>query len=157
MTNLPQINELHPIYQTADPTSQYYGKLINWCGQDGFWHYGIGLSDAKIFDTGRGLQIFDRDRVAAKLVLGIETIEFSPQNTIDRLILALQCFRDWDYGLLGWNCEHLARLVATDVPISYEVRKTFLRYFNHDGYHPTAQQDFEQYLKLHSPHLLNRA
>ncbi|MEC4854046.1 MAG: hypothetical protein SAJ12_23940, partial [Jaaginema sp. PMC 1079.18] len=144
------------IYPTLDSTSEYYGKLLNWCGQDGFWHYGIGLSDTKIFDTGRGKTIFDRDCVDAKLVLGIEDIVFPPQATIERLSYARECFQHWDYGLLGWNCEHLARLVATNVPISYEVRKTFLRYFNHDGYHPTAQHDFEQYLKIHAPHLLIR-
>jgi hypothetical protein len=137
-----------------DPQSPYYGKLLNWCGQDGFWHYGIGLSDAKIFDTGRGMQVFDRDSVDAKFVLGIETIAFAPNTTIERLKHALTCFADWHYGLLGWNCEHFARLVATDIPISYEVRKTFLRYFNHDGYHPTAQADFQRYLQANAPHLI---
>jgi len=79
---------------------------------------------------------------------------YSPDLVIQRLIQALHCFGAWDYGLLGWNCEHVARLVATNDPISYEVRKTPLRYFNHDGYHPTAKQQFEQYLKINAPHLL---
>ncbi|MGB7440079.1 MAG: hypothetical protein WA919_03350 [Coleofasciculaceae cyanobacterium] len=33
-----------------------YGCLLNWQNPpDPFWHYGIGLSDTQIFDTGRGL------------------------------------------------------------------------------------------------------
>jgi len=28
----------------------------------------------------------------------------------------------WLYSLIGWNCEHWARLVTTGQPISYQMR-----------------------------------
>jgi len=59
-------HQIASIQQHLNPASQYYGRLLNW--QDGFWHYGIGLSDTDIFDTGQGMQVFKRSCVAAKWV-----------------------------------------------------------------------------------------
>lgn len=74
------INEIDCI---ADPSSQRYGYLLNWQNPfDPFWHYGIGLSDTHIFDTG-GLCPFERK--GAKFVIGIDSITFEPKQTIERL------------------------------------------------------------------------
>lgn len=145
--------KIKSILGNSDPQSPFYGKLLNWQGQDGFWHYGIGLSDTQIFDTGRGWQPFAMSHVRAQFVLGIDEIACSPEQTIQRLIYALKCFQHWNYGLLGWNCEHLGRLVATGQPVSYEVKKQPwpIPQLNHDGWHPTAAQDLQGYLQHHAP------
>lgn len=149
---------IEDIHSFIEPSSQFYGRLLNWKGNDGFWHYGIGLSDSKIFDTGRGLKSFDSHYVKAKFVKGIDEITFPPDKTIQRLIHALKRFQGWEYGLLGWNCEHLARLVATNRPISYEVRKQPwpIPDLNHRGKHPHAKKDFASYLSGKAPELLSR-
>ncbi|TBR58001.1 hypothetical protein BLD44_017710 [Mastigocladus laminosus UU774] len=47
---------IEEIDRLTNPSSQRYGRLLNWQNPpDPFWHYGIGLSDMHIFDTGRGL------------------------------------------------------------------------------------------------------
>jgi hypothetical protein len=150
------INQINVL---ADSSSQFYGKLLNWKGSDGFWHYGIGLSDHKIFDTGRGMKPFDNHYVKAKFVRKIEDISFPPEKTIRRLICALKRFREWEYGLLGWNCEHLARLVATNRAISYEVKKQPwpIPDLNHGGQHPHAKEDFKRYLSENALDLLSRS
>ncbi len=103
------------------PLSERYGRLLNWQNPpDPFWHYGIGLSDLHIFDIGQGLCPFERKE--AKLVIGIEDIAFEPEQTIERMKHAIHCFADWEYTLTGWNCEHLARLIATDQPKCYQSR-----------------------------------
>lgn len=142
----------------VDTDSKYYGKLLNWQGSDSFWHYGIGLSDQKIFDTGRGMKPFDSRHVKAKFVNGVEDLAFPPGKTIQRLIYALKRFHQWEYGLLGWNCEHLARLVATNRAISYEVKKQPwpIPDLNHGGKHPHAGKDFHEYLSKVNPDLLSR-
>ena len=146
--------EIESIRNHCDPNSHFYGKLMNWT--DGMvWHYGIGLSDTYIFDTGEKLRAFPFVRVP-KLVIGVDEALFSPAQTIERLIHALRVFSRWGYGLLGWNCEHLARLVATDDPISFEVRKAPwpIPSLNHDGYHPTAKEELRSHLRKVAPELL---
>jgi len=52
---------IEAINSLVDPSSKRYGRLLNWQNQpDPFWHYGIGLSNTHIFDTGQGLRPFDR-------------------------------------------------------------------------------------------------
>ena len=146
-------NKINCILQSLDPKSNFYGRLLNWQGMDGFWHYGIGLSNTQIFDTGKGWQPFERHYVDAKFVLGIEDLAYTPDKTIKRLIYALRCFKGWDYGLLGWNCEHLGRLITTNQPVSYEVKKQLwpIPQLNHDGWHPSAEDDLRDYLLVHAP------
>jgi Pentapeptide repeats (8 copies) len=136
-----------------DPKSKRYGSLLNWQNpSDPFWHYGIGLSDRYIFDTGKGLQPFEKKD--AKIVEGIERIVFSPQQTIDRLIHAHFVFGDWAYSSLGWNCEHLARLIATDEPKSYQCQWTWwLSDLMPNGEHKAARQVFREYLAQNAPEL----
>ena len=131
------------MYQKVDTTSKYYGRLLNWSSL-GVWHYGIGISNNLIFDTA-SLALFDRVDLDIRLVPNVQN--FSPAETIDRLCTAILCFHNWDYGLLGWNCEHFARLVATDKAISYEVKKLLfpIPQLNHDGWHPQASKLLTEY------------
>ncbi len=135
-----------------DTKSKRYGRLLNWQNpSDPFWHYGIGLSDRYIFDTGKGLQPFEKQD--AKVVEGIDSIVFSPQKTIERLIYARSVFGDWAYSTL-WNCEHLARLIATDEPKSYQCQWTWwLSDLMPNGEHKAARQVFREYLAQNAPEL----
>ncbi len=139
-------NIMEAIDHLVDSSSKRYGRLLNWQNPfDPFWHYGIGLSDTHIFDTGQGLCPFERSE--ADFVLGIEHIVFSPDRTIKRLKHALMVFADWEYTLPGWNCEHLGRLIATDQPRCYQSSPIWwLCNLTPEGDHKTAQQLFNSYL-----------
>jgi hypothetical protein len=155
-------NIINQIYLSVDPSSQFHGRLLNWKGDDSFWHYGIGLSGDKIFDTGRGIKSFNSCYVEVKCVRKVEDIAFSHEKIIRRLIYALKRFGEWEYGLLGWNClsaQHLARLVANNRAISYEVKKQPwpIPHLNHGGKHPHAEKDFQKYLSKNDPTLLDRS
>lgn len=147
------MNYVEEIDRLGNPSSQRYGRLLNWQNPpDPFWHYGIGLSDVYIFDTGQGLRPFDKKD--AKLVVGIDPIAFEPKQTIKRLKHALHVFADWDYNLTGWNCEHLARLIATDQPRCYQSKLIWwLCNMTPDGDHKTAHRIFQDYLKIVEPSL----
>ena len=147
-------NALNAINNSVNVKSKRYGKLLNWQGGP-IWHYGIGLSDDKIFDTGQNLEVFSK--TDAKYVLGMEHLEFNRDQTIERLKHALECFKDWNYSVFGWNCEHLARLVTTNDPISYGVKCIpFSDMFANlkDGRHKTALQVFNEFLSRQAPHLI---
>lgn len=135
----------------ADPLSIRYGRLLNWQNSDPFWHYGIGLSDTHIFDTGQGLQPFQRQD--AKFVIGIDHA-FEPKQTIARLKRALYVFGGWEYNFLGWNCEHLGRLIATDEPRCYQSGLIWwLCNMTPEGDHKAARHIFRDYLQVHDPSL----
>lgn len=142
--------DLSSLFQSIDwaidPGSVRYGRLLNWQSfGDPFWHYGIGLSDEYIFDTGLGIYVFSRRD--ARPVLGIEAIAFSPDMTIERLKQAIIVFQDWRYNLLGWNCEHLARLIATDQPRCYQSQPLWLLCgLTSDGDHRFAQHYLTEHL-----------
>ena len=107
--------ELQHIDACIDFGSNRCGILLNLQNHgDPFWHYGIGISDLHIFDTGRGLRVFER--AGCWKVLGVDTIHYPPTITIARLKHSIDVFGSWTYSLIGWNCEHLARLVATNRP-----------------------------------------
>ncbi len=136
------------IYQEVDTSSKYYGQLVNWY-KTGVWHYGIGINNTSILDTAV-FELFKKSDLNIRLVPNVQ--KFTPAETIDRLCMAMMYFRDWDYGLLGWNCEHLARLVATDKAISYEVKKLPfpLPQLNNDGWHPQASRLLKEYRESHT-------
>jgi hypothetical protein len=143
--NSIQITErIEHIKNLSDSNSKFYGKLVNWYSH-GAWHYGIGLSNDYIFDLGQNLDTFHKGDRQIKLVIKVK--QFPPNKTIQRLIHSLSCFKDWNYGLLGWNCEHYSRLVATNEAISYQVKKSLLAFLNHGGYHPTAVEMLTSYLE----------
>jgi hypothetical protein len=153
--SLDQIEKtIEDIEHLADPLSKRYGRLLNWQNpSDPFWHYGIGISDIYIFDTGRGLCLFERKE--AKLVLGIDQIAFPPKQTIERLKQALHVFATWEYNFIGWNCEHLGRLIATDQPRCYQSNLIWwLCNMTPEGDHKTAHQVFRNYLENVDPSLI---
>ncbi|MGQ4647562.1 hypothetical protein [Lyngbya aestuarii] len=145
--------KIDEINRFIDPSSRRYGRLLNWQNPfDPFWHYGIGLSNRHIFDTGRGLRSFEREN--AKFVVGIDHITFEPNQTIERLKYALSVFCSWEYTIPGWNCEHLARLIATDEPRCYQSQPIwFLCNLTPSGEHKNARQVFRNYLASVAPSL----
>lgn len=152
--SLDQVEKkIEEIEYLADSSSKRYGRLLNWQNPpDPFWHYGIGLSDTHIFDTGRGLCAFERNE--AKFVVGIDQIAFEPNQTIERLKQALHVFANWEYTFTGWNCEHLGRLIATDQPRCYQSRVIWwLCNMTPEGDHKTAHQIFRDYLNNIAPNL----
>ncbi len=138
----------------SDLSSKRFGRLLNWQNPpDPFWHYGIGLSDAYIFDTGQGLCPFKRGD--AKFVIGIEGIAFKPEETIERLKHALSVFSAWEYNFAGWNCEHLGRLIATDQPRCYQSSPLWwLCNMSPEGDHKNAKEIFRNYLLKVNPSLV---
>ena len=142
------------VERLVEPSSDRFGRLLNWQNSpDPFWHYGIGLSDTHIFDTGQGLRPFERKE--ANFVVGIDGIIFEPRQTIERLKYALNVFSGWEYTLTGWNCEHLGRLIATDQPRCYQSK--FLWWMCNlslEGDHKTAQQTLQHHLAGIAPHLV---
>lgn len=137
----------------ADSDSPRYGRLLNWQNSyDPFWHYGIGLSDTHIFDTGQGLQPFERQD--ARFVIGVDHIAFEPSQAIARLKHALHVFGHWEYNLFGWNCEHLGRLIATDEPRCYQSGIVWwLCDMTPQGDRKSALATFRGYLNQHAPYL----
>ncbi len=134
------------IDQATEPQSQRYGRLLIWRNfADPFKHYGIGLSDEKVFDTGLGICVFSRRD--AQPVPGVESIAFHPDVTIARLKQALIVFETWGYNLLAWNCEHLSRLIATDQPRCYQSQPLWwLCGLTVRGDHPQAWDLFNNHL-----------
>lgn len=148
----------HPAWihidRCADPSSHRYGRLVNWQNPgDPFWHYGVGLSDRHVFDTGRGLQVFERSQV--RPVVGVASIHIPAEKAVERLKCALVAFADWEYNVLGWNCEHLARLICTNQPRCYQSKLIWmLTNLTPDGDHRLAREMFDDYLRWHRPDLL---
>jgi hypothetical protein len=143
------------IDRCCDPNSARYGKLLNWQNSgDPCCHYGIGLSDQHIFDTGQGLQIFVHEDSC--FVLGVDSIAFKPEASIARLKFALDIFKDWNDILLGWNCEHLARLIAADQPRCYQSKPLWwMAGMDSNGDHKIARQLLSDYLRVNAPELLS--
>jgi uncharacterized protein YjbI with pentapeptide repeats len=146
-------SKIEEIDKLSDHNSQRYGRLLNWQNSpDPFWHYGIGLSNTHIFDTGAGLCPFERHD--AKAVMGIEHIAFTPDQTIERLKQALCVFENWDYSFLGWNCEHFGRLIATDEPKCYQSSILWwLSGQTPNGQHKTAHSILRDHFNKIAPHL----
>lgn len=126
----------------ANPDSQLYGKLLEW--QEGFSnHYAIGLSDEYMFSPGETFAV---------ILTSKHRLKHTPDKALNsslvvkRLIYSLDCFKTWNYGLLGWNCEHYARLVSTNEALSYQVKFSPLAFLNNGGYNPDAVGVFDKYL-----------
>ncbi|WP_198649096.1 hypothetical protein [Cyanothece sp. BG0011] len=127
------------IKDQSNTNSKFYGRLLEW--SDITNHYGIGLSDEYLFSTGEFPDLLPMFKYQDKLKL-TPTKALKPNLVIERLIYALDCFKDWHYGLLGWNCEHYARLVATNEALSYQVKLSPLAFLNNGGYNPDAVRVF---------------
>ncbi|MDG2992295.1 hypothetical protein L3556_15355 [Candidatus Synechococcus calcipolaris G9] len=138
------VNEIEPLICQIDrlgqPTSSRYGRLVSWQSfPNPVWHYGVGLSDTHIFDTGRILRPVEHPW--AQPVTGVDDIAVAPDQAIARLKMSLTVFADWDYNLIAWNCEHYSRLITTDRPRCYQSRFLWwLANLTPEGDHKTAQR-----------------
>jgi len=108
-------------------------------------HYHITISDTHAFNFGgNGFAVFPIPRKAKRA----RDIKLLPKKEVlDRCLIAYELFKTWDYGLLGWNCEHFARLVTTGEAISYQVKESILAFLNNNGYHPLAQEMMDKACK----------
>jgi acyl carrier protein len=110
---------IEDIERCSNFDSPRYGRLLNWPDKTGIWHYGIGLSDTYVFDTGAVWRAFEK--FDAKFVIGVDNLHQPSEKVISRLKLAVQVFESWRYDFIGWNCEHLARLAATGEARCYAI------------------------------------
>ena len=115
------------IEQHWRPSDERCGRLIQKPGGL-VTHYGVALSNHKAMAWG-GVEL------GSKGCLVIHDIgpEFSDTQWVMHLPLdqikhnllgSVAAFHNemWLYSLIGWNCEHWARLVTTGQPISYQMR-----------------------------------
>lgn len=116
-------DKLIRIDKNSDANSKYYGRLVKWRTQDiDEWHYGIGLSNRKVFDTGQGLNILT---ISFPLfIVNINRQNFSQVQVIERLKYALLYFSKNNilFDKQTWNDEHYARLIASDQSFSSKVK-----------------------------------
>ena len=138
------------IEKNADSESKYYGKLLEWKDRDifGVLHYGIGLSDNKICSGGHYTTFHRKWNPDAHIIN--EDTTFAPEIVMERLFAAIEAFKDWDYSILGWNCEHAARLITYNDPKCYQtIPIFFLCNQTRWGQHRTAKKHFAEYLNEH--------
>jgi hypothetical protein len=134
---------IRDIESYSNPFSPRYGRLLNWPDAVWpIWHYGIGLSDTHIFDTGAVWRAFEK--VDAKFVIGVDHLHQPDKKVIARLKLAVQVFESWKYHFIGWNCEHLARLSATGEARCYAIGPIFGLYPVGDGINHDANRIFKE-------------
>ncbi len=156
--NLPTVNivnsqqiekAIYAFYTHVDYNSPNAGLLIHHREhrKDPTLHYHITISDTHCFNFGvNGFAVFPIPLEAKKA----RHIKLLPRkDVLDRCVIAYQLFQDWDYGVLGWNCEHFARLVTTGEAISYQVKESFLAFLNNNGYHPLAKEMIDQASRSH--------
>jgi serine/threonine protein kinase len=131
---------IHEFKTHVDYKSSTAGLLIHHkeSSSDLALHYHITISDTHAFNFGgNGFAVF---RIPRKYHT-VESVTLLPKKEVlDRCLIAYELFKTWDYGVLGWNCEHFARLVTTDEAISYQVKESILAFFNNNGYHPLAKE-----------------
>ncbi|WP_086689307.1 serine/threonine-protein kinase [Nostoc sp. T09] len=108
-------------------------------------HYHITISNTHAFNFGgNGFAVFPIPH-KAKTARNVKFLD--RKEVLDRCLIAYELFKDWHYGVLGWNCEHFARLVTTDEAISYQVKKSPLAFLNNNGYHPLAKEMMDKACK----------
>jgi serine/threonine protein kinase len=131
---------IHEFKTHVDYKSSTAGLLIHHkeSSSDLALHYHITISDTHAFNFGgNGFAVFRIPTVS----YSVESVTLLPKKEVlDRCLIAYELFKNWDYGLLGWNCEHFARLVTTGEAISYQVKESILAFLNNNGYHPLAKE-----------------
>ncbi len=131
---------IHEFKTHVDYKSSTAGLLIHHkeSSSDLPLHYHITISDTHAFNFGgNGFAVFRIPTVS----YSVESVTLLPKKEVlDRCLIAYELFKTWDYGLLGWNCEHFARLVTTGEAISYQVKESILAFLNNNGYHPLAKE-----------------
>ena len=131
---------IHEFKTHVDYKSSTAGLLIHHkeSSSDLALHYHITISDTHAFNFGgNGFAVFRIPTVS----YSVESVTLLPKKEVlDRCLIAYELFKTWNYGLLGWNCEHFARLVTTGEAISYQVKESILAFLNNNGYHPLAKE-----------------
>jgi eukaryotic-like serine/threonine-protein kinase len=108
-------------------------------------HYHITISKTHAFNFGgNGFSVFPIPRQAQK-ARNVNLLD--RKEVLDRCLIAYELFKDWHYGVLGWNCEHFARLVTTGEAISYQVKESPFAFLNNNGYHPLAKDMMDKACK----------
>jgi serine/threonine protein kinase len=138
---------IHEFKTHVDYKSSTAGLLIHHkeSSSDLALHYHITISDTHAFNFGgNGFAVFRIPTVS----YSVESVTLLPKKEVlDRCLIAYELFKTWDYGLLGWNCEHFARLVTTGEAISYQVKESILAFLNNNGYHPLAKEMMDKACK----------
>ena len=139
-TEIIEDNIIREFRTHVDYKSSKAGLLIHHqeSSSDLALHYHITISNTHAFNFGgNGFAVF---RIPRKHHI-VKSVTLLPRKEVlDRCLIAYELFKTWDYGLLGWNCEHFARLVTTGEAISYQVKKSPLAFLNNNGYHPLAKE-----------------
>ncbi|HEY9853524.1 MAG TPA: hypothetical protein V6D28_28900 [Leptolyngbyaceae cyanobacterium] len=112
-----------------NPLSKRSGTLVQ--RFDGFWHYSVALSDTSAIAWGpsQAGQLYNRGclrihELGDKFKDAISVPYLNKDEILENLIASVLAFHNkWKYGVQGWNCEHWARLVVSDQPISYQVKE----------------------------------
>lgn len=129
--------------------SKYYGRLVKWDYNRSLneWCYGIGLTDKKVFDTGRSLKIIEP--TTPKFIIDIYRQKFTQDLIIERLKYALMYIEhdasEIRYDQNEWNDEHFARLIVTNSARSYKVEKKY-KNNNKNG------KKINKYIESNNPH-----
>ncbi len=133
-------NELiEEIKRCWNPWSSRAGILIQ--RFDGFWHYGVALSDNLAVSWGpiKASQVhnqgfLDVHECGHEFRNAIQVPYLTKDEIFKSLIASVSAFHNkWDYGFQGWNCEHWARLVVSGQPISYQVKEQVCGMFDAFG------------------------
>ena len=125
------------------------------------WHYAVALSDTCAISWIPSVNY----GVSCKGYISVESLfdEYrdaiyvpylnNKEDIFKNLIASVPAFHnEWHYGLQGWNCEHYARLVTCNDPISYQVAEQFLGRLrippdgNENAYRPEALEILNKYI-----------
>ncbi|WP_413165874.1 hypothetical protein ACL6C3_04985 [Capilliphycus salinus ALCB114379] len=144
---IDEVDEIVRLFkEKVDYNSPNAGLLIS--QRDAVSHFYITISDTHCFNFGGdGFAIFPippNSETVSKVKL------LKRQQVLDRCLIAYELFKDWNYGLLGWNCEHFSRLVTTGIAVSYQIKQSPLAWLNQNGYHPLAEKMMNEAFRNHS-------
>jgi uncharacterized protein YjbI with pentapeptide repeats len=128
--------------------SKYYGRLVKWDYDEESkrWTYGIGLTDKKVFSTGRILKVIEPS--TSKFIVNLYRQKFNQDSIIERLKYALIYMQQLgrQYNENTWNDEHLARLITTNNAISYKVTN------KNNRINKIKKKEINKYIDKNNPH-----
>ena len=126
MKNEDMINSIEEYWR---PSDERCGRLIQ--KQGWVTHYSVALSSHTAMAWG-GVELGSKGCLVTHDIgpefSDTQWVMHLPLDDIKRNLLgSVAAFHNetWLYSLIGWNCEHWARLVTTGEPICYQVRDFF--------------------------------
>ncbi len=96
-----------------------------------YYHYAVALSDTvqiswypNIENYAQCIGVFRMGNLSADFE-DARWVKYQRRNAIlASLFGSVEAFHlNWDYGLIGWNCEHWSRLITTGFPVSYQCKE----------------------------------